>query len=273
MASNLDRYKDDLNRLVHLGETLSSALNATTLDDLNDVELQLLGINDRTALKNIKGEHIFMAEYQGWYTEASAVVRQLIPDRIHEFEQLYKGDGRRKEIDALTFTIQDWLNGARVTKNSSTGKKRFEDVTSVIMRLYNQIQILGSARGRFESTLFDIRQMVQADLFDSELDSASELVEHGFLRGAGAIAGVVLEKHLAQVASNHAIKTRKKDPTISDFNDLLKNGNVLDVPTWRQVQRLSDIRNLCDHNKDRDPTKDEVEELINGVEKISKTLF
>src|SRR5690606_2284536 len=133
--------------------------------------------------------------------------------------------------------------------------------------------ILKSAQARFESTLLDIRQLVQADLFDSELDAATELVKKGFLRAAGAVAGVVLEKHLAQVAQNHNIKTRKKHPSISDFNDLLKNGAVLDVPTWRQIQRLGDIRNLCDHNKERDPTKEEVEELIAGVERVSKTLF
>jgi len=114
---------------------------------------------------------------------------------------------------------------------------------------------------------------VQADLFDSELAASQELLKKGFLRGAGAICGVVLEKHLAQVAENHNVTTRKKNPTISDLNDLLKQSDVLDTPEWRQIQRLGDIRNLCDHNKDREPTKDEVQELISGVEKFTKTLF
>jgi hypothetical protein len=33
------------------------------------------------------------------------------------------------------------------------------------------------------------------------------------------------------------------------------------------------IRNLCDHHKDKEPSNDEVEELISGVEKVTKTLF
>ena len=273
MDSNLDKYKGDLKRLVDFGETLLLALHSPTLDELDDARLQLLGYVVKAKIKDLKGSDIFSLTYQRWYTEASAVVRQLIPDRVDEFVQLYKGDGRRKGINYTTFTIQDWLNGLRAQKEFLTGEKHFNDVDSVSMRLFNQTRILGSAQGRFESTLFDIRQMVQADLIDSELDSARELLKHGFLRGAGAIAGVVLEKHLAQVAENHAVKMRKKHPTISDFNDLLKDRDVFDIPTWRQIQRLSDIRNLCDHNKDRDPTKDEVEELVNGVEKISKTLF
>ena len=87
------------------------------------------------------------------------------------------------------------------------------------------------------------------------------------------MAGVVLEKHLAQVATNRSITTRKKNPAISDFNDLLKNGGVLDTPSWRLIQRQGDIRNLCDHNKQREPTLEETDELINGVEKFTKTLF
>jgi hypothetical protein len=126
---------------------------------------------------------------------------------------------------------------------------------------------------RFDTSLFDIRQLVQADLFDSELEAARELAKHGFVRAAGAVAGVVLEKHLAQAATNHNVRMTKKHPTLSDFNDRLRDADVLDVPNWRKLQRLGDIRNLCDHNKNREPTSDEVNELIDGVDKLTKTLF
>ena len=56
-------------------------------------------------------------------------------------------------------------------------------------------------------------------------------------------------------------------------NDALKEGGVIDIPQWRFIQRLGDLRNLCDHNKDREPTKDEVAELIDGVDKLTKTVF
>jgi len=220
-----------------------------------------------------KARGSFEHEYQRWYTEACAVIRQLIPNRSDEFEYLYKGDGKRKAIDILTYTIQDWLNGVRAGSDRFTGEKDFDDRAVVSRKFETQLKILESVEGRFASTLFDIRQLVKADLLDSELETARELIKSGFTRGAGVIAGVVLEKHLAQVSGNHSIVTRKKHPTISEYNDLLKNASVIDVPTWRQIQRLGDIRNLCGHSKEREPTTDEVEELVNGVEKITKTLF
>jgi hypothetical protein len=115
--------------------------------------------------------------------------------------------------------------------------------------------------------------MVQADLFDSELDAGRELLKKGFLRAAGVVAGIVLEKHLSQVCDKHGIVVRKQHPTISDLNDLLKNNNIIEVETWRFIQRLGDLRNLCAHNKDREPAKVEVGDLIDRADKAIKTLF
>jgi hypothetical protein len=130
-----------------------------------------------------------------------------------------------------------------------------------------------AAIARFESSLFDIKAMAQADLFDNELDAAEALNKNGFARGAGAIAGVVLEGHLATVCANHAISIAKKKPTLSDFYEALKAGNVIDQQTWRFIQHLADIRNACDHKGSKDPTKESVADLIEGVRKISKTVF
>ena len=76
-----------------------------------------------------------------------------------------------------------------------------------------------------------------------------------------------------EVCANHNLKFRKKNPTINDFNESLKSDGTIDVPVWRNIQRLGDLRNLCDHPKDRDPTKDEIEELISGTEKYTHSLY
>ena len=266
MSTNLERFKADLAKLTALGAQM-------TLDLLSrDPETaKARGSESQEAAKQIKAS--FERDYQRWYTEACVVIKQLVPDRLAEFISLYHGVGKRKRVDCGTDNFQDWLNGVRAGKNIYSGEKSYDDRAIVTMRLQTQLMILESAESRFESSLFNIAQLVRADLFDSELEAARDLVKNGFLRAAGAVAGVVIEKHLAQVCANHNVATRKQHPTISDFNDLLKNGGILDVPTWRQIQRLGDIRNLCDHNKHREPTKDEVVELIDGTEKLSKTLF
>lgn len=82
-----------------------------------------------------------------------------------------------------------------------------------------------------------------------------------------------MEKHLAEVCQNHKIKIGEKSPVIADFNDTLKKANVINLPQWRSNQYVCDIRNLRDHSKNIEPSKDEVNDLINGVMKLTKTLF
>ena len=83
---------------------------------------------------------------------------------------------------------------------------------------------------------------------------------------------MVIEKHLKQVCVNHGITIRKKN-TISVLNDALKDNEVLSMPNWRFVQHLGDIRNLCDHAKEREPKQEEIDDLLAGTRKVLKTIF
>lgn len=266
MTATINKYKDDIKKLEDWGLVMSLGMDMHNSEEFNKLKKK-----DRDDLKKYDGS--FEKLYQGWYTESHALIKQILPDRLLEFETLYKGEGKRKEIGSMTYTIQDWLIGTRASVNTFTGEKYFNDLAIANMRFQTQLGILKSVKSRFKSSLFGIKQLVQADLFDSELETARELLKNGFFRGAGAIAGVVLEKHLSEVCTDHSIKAKKKNPTISDFNDLLKNNDVTDVPNWRFIQRLGDLRNLCGHSKKREPEKEEVEELISGVEKVSKTIY
>ena len=228
MSSNLENYKKDLSRLIKIGEGMQLDLLIMAKEETGKLNEELKKLTE-----TVKGS--FEKDYQRWYTESHAVIRQLIPDRLEELEILYKGEARRKEINSMTYTVQDWLTGVRSDTNY-LGKKIFNDFAIVSMKFNAQLEILKAAASRFESTLYDLRQIVQADLFDSELEAARELLKNGFLRGAGAIAGVVMERHLAQVCSRHSIKSTKKNPSISDLNDLLKKNNVIEVPNWRFIR-------------------------------------
>lgn len=162
-----------------------------------------------------------ISQYQFWYTKALAIVRQLMPDRLQEFTELYKLE-KRKEIDFTTYTISDYLLGLRVTR----GVYKEEVVNAkaaFISKFQQQIAILGSAKTRIKSILSDIHGVLKAELYDNELESAKDLHKHGHLRASGTIAGVVLEGHLANVCINHKIILTKKNPTLADYNEALKN--------------------------------------------------
>lgn len=210
----------------------------------------------------------FESEYNNWYTESLTVIRQLIPDRLNDFTSQYKIE-KRKEIDHITYCIYDYLIGLQTSRRGDV----IADRDSAIPKMLIQLKILESAEKRFGSSLFDIKEVLQADLFDSELASSKELAKKGFYRAGGVVAGVVLEKHLGHVCDNHNFKSRKQKPTLVDFYTSLKDNGVIDIPMWRFIQHLGDLRNMCGHPKEREPTKDDILELVEGVEKVIKTVF
>lgn len=259
MESNIMKYQKDLESLLDHGQLLLYGL-------YNELS-KTLEIDDE--LKNkIKGLS-FKKEYNSWYNEALAVIRQLLPDRLNDFIAYYKLD-KRKEITHETYTISDYLIGIIEVKK---GYQIVVDTKAVVFKFQQQKSIVDSLKDRFNSSLFDIKQLVQADMFDSEIDAAKELNKKGFQRAAGAICGVVIEKHLHGVCETRGIVITKKNPAINDYNELLKNNDVIDTPTWRLIQRLADLRNLCDHNKTEEPTKENINDLIDGTDNIIKTIF
>jgi len=276
MISNIEKYKNDIKNLIRRGDNLLNAFQYECFpDDFNaQLEQVFKGKKGKTKIISdfIKSLPNFKIEYQGWYSESLVLLKQLLPDRVDDFINLYrKPKAKRKDITYENYVIEDALQGLHVTRGWE--KEKVVGADAAIPRFTQQLNIIKSVNNRFESSLFDIKQLVQADLFDSELDVAKELNKKGFTRGAGAIAGVVLEGHLSQVCGNHKITVKKKNPGINDFGQLLKDNNVIETPTWRKIQHLADLRNLCDHKKKTDPSKDDIIELIDGVSKIIKTLF
>lgn len=247
MTSYVEEVKDELGKLIEEGSLLYKLLVSADCDDA-----------------------IFVPGYQSWYTKALNVVQVFLPERLEEFRLLHRDAKRRKEVDYLTYTVSDYLIGLVVKYG---GKPAFDTRQSAGRKFLQQLLIVGSVREKLDTILGNLRGMLQADLFDSELGAARELWKSGHLRAAGTLAGVVLEKHLRTVCENHSITTRKKAPGISDYNQLLKSRDVVDIPNWRLIQRLGDLRNLCSHAKDREPTSGEVQELIDNIDKILKTLY
>jgi hypothetical protein len=174
-----------------------------------------------------------------------------------------------KELGAVTYTISHYLAGIVV---SYRGQPVLEPLTVLDTKFGQQINILRSAEDRLGSLLSDIKGVLEADLFDNELAAAEDLRKKKHLRAGGRDRSG-LERHLKRVAVNHKVVLRKKEPTIGNLNDGLEQASVYDTIQWRQIQRLGDVRNYAGHAKERDPTSEEIEELISGTDKIVKTIF
>ena len=136
------------------------------LDDLLEQGKQL--VKDLGATKDATN---FKRDYQGWYTRALAVIKQLIPERLTEFTSLYYDKDVR-------YHIARYLRGAYSTYTARDARVGAHN------RFLQQCLILESAQSSLDDILTNIHGVVQAEILDSELDAATELLRAGHIRSA-----------------------------------------------------------------------------------------
>lgn len=236
-------------------EKIAEEINTCILEGAKILQIASDNISNE---KNKETHRAFELEYQHWYSKTIKVIEVLAPERLIEFKQYYEIDSKRRTHTLGNYVIQDFIKQIR----PSIPNLNVYDRTYV--NLYNQVSILSSIKPRISSILENIENTLFHDLQNKELQTAKNLIKIN-LRASGSLAGVILESHLANVCKEHKIPFKKSNPTISDLNELLKSGNIYDTVNWRKISYLGDLRNICSHKKENDPTKEQVEELIDGV--------
>src|SRR5216683_1639338 len=115
MPANLERFRKDLDRLIHEGDLLEYAM-------LREVDGDNLRKQFREHLGAEKGEDFlkrlpaFRESYEAWYSESLALLRQILPDRVADLKALYEKPKGRKSIDNSNYVIQDYIQGLEVTR-------------------------------------------------------------------------------------------------------------------------------------------------------------
>jgi len=191
----------------------------------------------------------FKLDYQDWYSSCCALLeRNYNKERASEFKSEYENN------------IKTIISANYITLNTEY---------TFIDSFKHQASILNALPLYIEHRLSDIELTVASILMDDELLEAEYLLKKGFIRAAGALAGVVLERHLKMRCDKNEPKLKyPKNAAISKLNDILKDNNLLDISDWRKIQYLADIRNKCDHDKKVDPKKEDVADLISNVKEM-----
>lgn len=125
--------------------------------------------------------------------------------------------------------------------------------------------VLMAAKDDFQGGyLSSVKNLVQAELFDSELEQATELLSSGYKGPAAVVAGVVLETTLRDICTDNSIPHAKLDKMNSD----LAKAGVYNKLQQKRITALADIRNSAAHGDWASFTDDEVKEMIRDVERF-----
>jgi hypothetical protein len=240
--------------------------------------------------------------YQSWYTKALRVIRQLYPELTDDFQAHYRAilstpsttqypawyrtvlrvmhrltvqrshdatdhsRGRQDAKPAASSATETSMGMAILGNGETISRVRMTFLT----RLSHQLRLLNSVKDGLEYVLADLQSTLYGEVGDHLLITAYELFQHGQRRAAGALAWVLLEVHLAKVATKYRVTIPPKSSGLATLNAALKCGGIYDVEVWRFIQSLGALGHACVSAPAHEPTVDELTELLQGVQLIRK---
>lgn len=133
-----------------------------------------------------------------------------------------------------------------------------------------QCAILTATKEDYEDGfLTSIRSLVQAEVFESELEQAGELLDNGYYVASAIIAGIVLETGLRELCDRELIEHGKLDKMNAD---IAKKG-VYNKLQQKRITALADIRNSAAHGKNNEFSSNDVRQMIKEVESFLATFL
>lgn len=158
--------------------------------------------------------------------------------------------------------LTSYLTNLKPTLNVST--------KMIISRL---VPILRAAKDDLENGfLVTIKQIIQAEVFDSELEQASHFLDSGYTTAAAVTAGVVLETAIKELCKNNGIpifpQNSNKPKRLDMLNADLAKAGIYTVLQQKRITALADIRNNAAHGNVDQFNVNDVKDMIRDVERF-----
>lgn len=176
-------------------------------------------------------------DYHRWKIEALNLLRKACGEKSDYYQQL------------LYFTKGD-LN---------TNSYYFKDCYGIVK---------GAQRDYLAGFVFDLKVLVEAELFDDFLSQANYLLKQGFYVPAASLTGAVLEDYLRKLCDRHNVSYDEDDTNINKLNSELRKKDVYSKLISKEIIAKADIRNNADHGKFEKFNNSDVKDMISWVRRF-----
>jgi len=214
-------------------------------------------------IHEIANEHStkFSECYLSWFFTVSNCIKYLYPEKHNEFINCYYNKSITDQRISTNYKISNYLNNEQLSKISTINYYNEYKRINVVYNCFNfQKLIIKAIIDNFNSVSFNYEKETYMSFQEENIDSAQELFDNNFLRAAGALCGVIIEKHLKTKLlpfDENAFQL-----SLSPLNDKCKLNNLYSEIERKRISHMAGIRNLCDHKKPIDPTKQQIQTLI-----------
>ena len=141
------------------------------------------------------------------------------------------------------------------SRDYQTNYSEFNRMKSVLSAAYDDYK---------NGFVVSVKNLILSEVFDSELEQASELIKHDYHIAAAVITGVVLETALRDICKEEGIKITKFDRMNAELVKVGRYG----VNIQKKITAIAGLRNSAAHGKTSEFTKKDVSIMIQDAKNI-----
>ena len=202
-------------------------------------EIEAAKVKNQHQIPGYEGFHVDQNRFLNWQVKARHLMSKVCGESSSHFQAFSKAE------------------------NSELGESNL----TVLLRLR---AILEAASDDYKGGYLNrLRNLIQATVFESELEQAEELLNAGNLAAAAVVAGVVLETSLQQACLSKGLRIGKLDR----MNSELGEAGVYNLLIQRQIAALADIRDHAAQGNVAAFGGPDVKQMIEQVRRISGDLL
>ncbi len=120
--------------------------------------------------------------------------------------------------------------------------------------------------------LFEVKELVEAEMFHDFLDQAEHLLDSGYFQAAAVIAGCVLEDGMRKLCVRNGVALPAK-PKLDQMNSDLAKAGVYSKLIQKRITTLAHIRNQAAHGQWDQFTSADVEDMMNHVRRFMEDFW
>ncbi|MGQ7260917.1 hypothetical protein [Vreelandella sp. V005] len=203
-------------------------------------------------------------------------IHQQMEYLLNSKESKYNSFLEKNQIEIESNSLLEWKVKARSLLNKACGEnsehyKEFlknEEAGlygTSLATLERLKAIFLAAKEDYEGGyLKETRSLIQAEVFDSELEQSMALYKAGYKLPAAIVAGVVLETALRELCDREGIGHGKLDKMNSD----LAKAGTYNKLQQKRITALADIRNSAAHGKPSEFSDQDILDMVRDIERF-----
>lgn len=115
--------------------------------------------------------------------------------------------------------------------------------------------------------LFQVRTLIEAELFDDFLEQAEILLSAGYFQPAAVVCGAVLEDGLRSLCTNNGIVLADR-PKLDSMNADLARVGIYSKLVQKRIAALADLRNKAAHGQWDEFVAEDVDDMLVQVRRF-----